>query len=243
MVVNKEGDLELYALHDTPKQAIWSARGDLAISAGQTCRILEGFPDTRIDAEQSDGQQSSQYAYNATPHTSHSRSRDRAESLTRDRSKRKGSVIPTPTPPFPPFFGRGDEDGFPALVSPITARGPTNLAATRPKKGRGFSPSEFKNYDLDQRANYVGESRDGATSGGKRQKEESNDTAGRGVTRGRRLLKGVDHVVEDDISMVMRRRALKGYGLSKVSNLCIFDSYRVTTSLLAAAKQHIYHPR
>lgn len=227
MVVNKEGDLELYALHDTPKQAIWSARGDLAISAGQTCRILEGFPDIRIDAEQPDEQQTSQYAYNATPHTSHSRSRDRAESLTRDRSKRKGSVIPTPTTPF---FGRGDEDGFPALVSPITATGPTNLAATRPKKGRGFSPSEFKNYDLNQRANDVGDSRDGAASGSKRQKQESNDTASRGATRGRRLLKGVDHVVEDDISMVMRRRALKGYGLSKVSDFCIFDSHLVTTS-------------
>jgi hypothetical protein len=229
MVVNKEGDLELYALHDTPKQAIWSARGDLAISAGKTCRILEGNKAT-TEADQWDGQNSSsQYAYNAAPHSSHSRSRDDVESFMRGRgkpAKNSGPVIPTPPTVFPPFFGRGDEDGFPALTSPTT--GPTNLAATRPKKGRGLSPSEFKNYDLNQPAKHVEDmtGRDGILmplSSGKKRKEEGSQN--QSVTRGRRPLgpKGVTLVVEDDISMVMKRRALRGYGLSKVNILPLFD--------------------
>ncbi|KAM6501602.1 hypothetical protein JOM56_001579 [Amanita muscaria] len=40
MVVNKEGDLELYAMHDATKQAVWSARGDLAVAGGDRVRII-----------------------------------------------------------------------------------------------------------------------------------------------------------------------------------------------------------
>ncbi|KAJ8583498.1 hypothetical protein M405DRAFT_884797 [Rhizopogon salebrosus TDB-379] len=43
VVVNRDGDLELYALHDTPNQASWSARGDLAIGTGLGCKVLQGF--------------------------------------------------------------------------------------------------------------------------------------------------------------------------------------------------------
>ncbi|KAF9462363.1 hypothetical protein BDZ94DRAFT_738933 [Collybia nuda] len=218
MVVNKEGDLELYALHDTPKQAIWSARGDLAISAGQMCRVLEGFPEMNIEVEQWEGQNASQYTYSGDPHSSHSQSQDRSESATRGRSKPskdRGPVVPAPPTAFPPFFGRGDEEGFPALTSPVPTTGPTNLAATRPKKGRDFSPADFKHHDLAQRNNNVGDAKDDVTASGRRRKEGGDDQPSRSVTRGRRLPRGVNHVVEDDISMVMKRRALKGYGLSK----------------------------
>ncbi|KAK2460109.1 hypothetical protein APHAL10511_007875 [Amanita phalloides] len=40
MVVNKEGDLELYAMHDAPKQTIWSPRGDLVIGGGNGFKIV-----------------------------------------------------------------------------------------------------------------------------------------------------------------------------------------------------------
>lgn len=40
MVVNKEGDLELYAIHDAPKQTVWSPRGDLAISGGDGFKVV-----------------------------------------------------------------------------------------------------------------------------------------------------------------------------------------------------------
>jgi len=53
MVVNKDGDLELYAVHDTPKQATWSARGDLALGAGLAIKGLNGYHDPEEDDESS----------------------------------------------------------------------------------------------------------------------------------------------------------------------------------------------
>ncbi|KAG6890445.1 hypothetical protein C0992_001638 [Termitomyces sp. T32_za158] len=48
MVVSKDGDLELYAVYDTPKPAVWSSRGDLAIAAGPSCRIVEAPQDDDV---------------------------------------------------------------------------------------------------------------------------------------------------------------------------------------------------
>jgi hypothetical protein len=48
MVVNKDGDLELCTVHDTPKQASWSARGDLVIGAGLGYQVLPGFEDRGV---------------------------------------------------------------------------------------------------------------------------------------------------------------------------------------------------
>ena len=33
-------DLELYAVHDAPKQAVWSARGDLVVSGGDRIKVI-----------------------------------------------------------------------------------------------------------------------------------------------------------------------------------------------------------
>lgn len=48
MVVNKDGDLELYAIYDTPKQPIWSSRGDLAIGAGAGLKIIGDCHNTML---------------------------------------------------------------------------------------------------------------------------------------------------------------------------------------------------
>jgi hypothetical protein len=47
-VVNKEGDLELYAVHHAPKQAMSSTCRDLIISASESCRVIEGFPESSL---------------------------------------------------------------------------------------------------------------------------------------------------------------------------------------------------
>jgi hypothetical protein len=52
MVVNKDGDLELYAIHDTPKQLAWSARGDFALGAGLGLKVLEGYKEGENDDEE-----------------------------------------------------------------------------------------------------------------------------------------------------------------------------------------------
>jgi len=52
MVVNRDGDLELYAIHDTPKQLAWSARGDFALGAGLGLKVLEGYRESENDDEE-----------------------------------------------------------------------------------------------------------------------------------------------------------------------------------------------
>jgi WD repeat-containing protein mio len=211
MVVNTSGDLELYAVHDTPKQAPWSSRGDLAIGAGQSYKIRTGLHDSEPPPEPWDifGMP------NTYPPESISRSDQiREESIIRGRPKHAS-------------FGRGDEDGFPALVSTAT-KGPTNLAATKPGKSRTYSPASFRKYHFEHSAerSIVGRdmpSRDDAVD----QLAQTNGEASRGrnyrVLRDKSVSKvkkqhtrTIHQVVEDDISMVMRNRAIRGYGLSNV---------------------------
>ena len=238
MVVNREGDLELYAMHDMPKQATWSARGDLAISVGQTCRVLQGFPESIL--VQGDD----------PPHRSHSNSRSReADSVLRGRantmansnSRPRTMTDPVIPPPPAPLFGRGDDEGFPALGSGARSGSrsgtPIHMSDMREKRG---------SITLDQWAkrNSVGSTVDGESVNtnatvsaadtvmttresmlnvrNRRSRDDVKTGIGsrsHSMSRGRRMGKGVSRVVEDDISMLMKKRALKGYGLSKV---CIF---------------------
>ncbi|KAJ7895961.1 hypothetical protein B0H14DRAFT_3081117 [Mycena olivaceomarginata] len=238
-----QGDLELYALHDTPKQAIWSSRGDLAISAGQSYRVVPGImADEEMEQEmiQQQEQESSleQFRYAQqqaamladTSSTLDLKSRDRPPTLERGR---------TSLPSFesqPPLFGRGDEDGFPALNAGISATRPSSLSTSRTSlsKSRTFSPASMRRYPYEtpiqksrsqsrtdhkettnpSRTELSSEavpptSTDAATKSRGRSKKANRGGHSRSLSK----LRGIEHVVEDDISMVMRRRCLRGYSI------------------------------
>ncbi|GLB45034.1 putative WD40 repeats [Lyophyllum shimeji] len=199
MVVNKEGDLELYAVHDTPKPTAWSSRGDLALAAGLSCRIIAGALANEGEVTHP-GSSLSGLATGTIPNTG-SGSRSREGSILRGRPK-TGPVVPPP-PQLPnkqaPYFGRGDEDGFPALGSAASARnvGVDHAVNGMTKKGQedaldvssGRAASLTRSTSRPRRA--------GGAKGG---------------------AKVVTLIVENDVSMVMRRRALRGYGLSEPQN-------------------------
>ena len=42
LTVNATGEIELNTIYDTPKQAVWSARGDLAFGAGISYGLIPG---------------------------------------------------------------------------------------------------------------------------------------------------------------------------------------------------------
>lgn len=185
MVVNKDGDLELCAVHDTPKQASWSARGDLVIGAGLGCKVLPGFEDRGVPPQPWDIR---------IEETTTSRGRDKTTSL--------------------PVFGRGDEDGFPALEG--------TAAPSKPVKARTYSPASFRHYPLDQSELSASLSSVGAQttaraeaigpkSNGHQQVEEKSSPRGR-------TSRSVHQAVEDDISMIMRRRTIRGYGLENAKH-------------------------
>ncbi|KAF8893606.1 hypothetical protein BD779DRAFT_1609907 [Infundibulicybe gibba] len=202
MVVNKEGDLELYAIHDTPKQASWSSRGDLIIGAGESLKIIEGFQEEEPPAREPWEVPALAPAPNQGGSARHSQSRSR--SRQREESVRRGRSGGDPVIPPPPIlFGRGDEDGFPALLAPATADAPAQKEnPSTPGKYR-FEYTESSMISLGGGAGDTFSKKKGA------KRRSSGSRAGnskRGV---------VNTIVEDDISMVMRRRTLRGYGIGR----------------------------
>ncbi|KAG6828082.1 hypothetical protein H0H92_009310 [Tricholoma furcatifolium] len=200
MVVNKEGDLELHAVYDTPKPAAWSSRGDLAIAAGPSYRIIEA---SREEDVPDDMLHSTSSLFGHPMGTRGGGSRSREESLMRGREKRPGAVVPPPPlDRHTPLFGRGDEDGFPAL-------GSAGLATARPTPSLSKKTGDALGLSV------------GREAGG-------SSTRNTSVSRSRRTsgLKGVAQIVENDISMVMKRRAIRGYGLfDYMKNLDIVQLY------------------
>ncbi|KAF7331667.1 zinc-ribbon-16 domain-containing protein [Mycena kentingensis (nom. inval.)] len=273
MLVNRDGDLELYALHDTPKQSVWSSRGDLAISAGHTCRVFSGIMEGEAEIEQEFLQQRDregvleQFRQNQQQQSQQEVDvRERARSLTTTSfsstsvvAARRRTVI-SPFGTQPPLFGRGDEDGFPALgtasptqsrtrtASPASGSRRTGTAATRPSsiaqttQSRTYSPASMRRYpygessttqSTTQKSRSLSRARPNSlvsttnsgslVSGPNQQKltlppKKSSPQRARKRSRSRirsdsRTIRGVEHVVEDDISMVMRRRCLRGYSI------------------------------
>ena len=307
MVVNREGDLELYAIHDTPKEIAWSTRGDIAVGAGAGVWVIDGVRDELEEPFESQNQDQVETEladedgayhnerYGPTRGTGKSKERERASRSRSVRTKSRedelgrgrggrGSVSAAPSsvtrrqassarPGRPtqtqaPLFGRGDDDGFPALTSPTGATtaasyaaaaaapptpitqpasstllgpsgssaAPTGLSATRPGKPRTFSPASvrtLRRYSIAPAVDGAGvtagqplglvddlrRDEDRMRSRSRtRRKEKDKDKEGKKV-RDYGNANGVEvinRVVLEDISMVMRRRAKAGYGLSQV---------------------------
>ncbi|OAX31405.1 hypothetical protein K503DRAFT_787848, partial [Rhizopogon vinicolor AM-OR11-026] len=169
-MVNKDADFELYAIHDTPKQASWSARGDLAIGTGPGCKVLPGFEDRGVPPQ---------------PWDVHAEE----ETTTRGRGKTVRQ----------PMFGKGDEDGFPQLGS--------NASPSKVMKARTYSPASFRLYPLEHSVVRTG---DEPKPKGRGQLAEKNSS------RVMHSTQSVSQVVEDDISMMMRRRAIPWIWTSKL---------------------------
>ncbi|KAF7980728.1 hypothetical protein HWV62_36737 [Athelia sp. TMB] len=208
MVVSDNGDLELYAIHDTPKQAPWSARGDLAIGAGRSYKLISGFRDDEPVPEPWDLPTSQHHA-------------TRTESLARSDRTREDSVIRGRSRHF-----LGDEEAFAVLGDGVTAP-PTNLAASRPGKSRTYSPASFRNYHYEHSAEPVAAHvdvkaplRTGNVDQLARGHRETSRARSRrsarekSASRAPKDARGIHRLVEEDISMIMRDRVIRGYGLS-----------------------------
>lgn len=224
MVVSKDGDLEVYAIYDAPKQLAWSSKGSLVLGGGLELKSVEGYKDSESEEDiESDVAQQSNPGRNGNslegPWRSRSRSSaPRAESRVRGR----GSSSYAPRAHMPALFGRGDNDGFPALSAQ-----PMGLSATRPGKPRTYSPASVRQY----RSNERGEpsalqrrslSRTDTIPADEPAKEQPPSTERRKVDRPtlqkvkESRTQVLSNIVQEDISMVMRQRAKAGYGLSQV---------------------------
>ncbi|KAG2365391.1 hypothetical protein BDR07DRAFT_1398968 [Suillus spraguei] len=201
MVVNKDGDLELYAVYDTPKQASWSARGDLIIGAGLGCKVLPGFEDRGVPPQPWDV---------------------RVEETTTSRGITNTTSLPS--------FGRGDEDGFPALES--------KTALSKPVKARTYSPASFRDYPLDQ------SELSASLSTVEKPRSNGHRQVGEKISPGAKALRNVHQAVEDDISMIMRRRTIRGYGLANAKhNAQVVQEDPCSNTMLSELWDWIHHSR
>ncbi|KAH9892448.1 hypothetical protein C8Q73DRAFT_761814 [Cubamyces lactineus] len=232
MLVTKEGDLELYAVHDTPVHPVWSSRGDIALGIGCSYTVISGITDTTPPPEPWDIPM-----HRASLPGSHAHSLERLDlagdmSRMRLRSESPPRVVP------PATFGRGDEEGFPAL-SPSPVRPQADEPTARSGRRRTHSPPAMRQPRFEYAAFSKGK-HDWAHSHGRKHRGETDTQSvhphisfptPRTVTlaldddeprarpsRKAVSLKALQNIVESDISMVMRKRAIRGYGVVNPSH-------------------------
>ncbi|KAL1741594.1 hypothetical protein HDZ31DRAFT_84718 [Schizophyllum fasciatum] len=198
LTVNSAGEIELNTIYDTPKQAVWSSRGDLTFGSGITYGLIPGG----IEQEHI--------------------SKADAASISKQTVEDNG--------PPPALFGRGDEDGFPALghesrlgadskAEKETEGGvaPERDSAERP--ALRYTPSELRVYSTEHQRFVDAQGQEAHAAKSLRQRSESDPPARmQEQARIRRIrhqrASGVASVIQHDVSMLMRSRSLRGYGLS-----------------------------
>ncbi|KIP06122.1 hypothetical protein PHLGIDRAFT_107382 [Phlebiopsis gigantea 11061_1 CR5-6] len=236
MVVNREGDLELYAVHDTPIHTPWSIRGELAIGIGRSYALIPAFHE--VDPHPEPWELDVAPAVPTQQHTPHSI----AKQLASEDVPVRGRGLTSP-----PMFGRGDEDGFPAL--PVSAKVQANLAATRPNPIHAYSPAALKYMRFEHGA---AAKRLNVSPSPARADSALRTALGksRAVPRkvralspiwGRSAEAAMQHVIEEDISMVMRKRVLDGYGLSSPIHNAVLVQDASLESSLAQVWMWIHH--
>jgi hypothetical protein len=226
MAITKDDELETANIHDTPIHVKWSARGNMAIAVGSAYRIFSSVRPGEVVPEPwsihytvvSEGIGGTSFGPSPI-------------AVSRGRSPR--SSLPQPT------FGRGDEDGFPALTSarpspkPSPRSKPSPLPASKPKEGTASpanrsvpaSPYVKGNVELPSSPGPSSLAPPSPASGARNMtgvsKSSERNTSSSRVRNasGRPLRRAIDRtqtLVDEDISMVMRRRVTNGYGLSHV---------------------------
>ncbi len=185
-------------MFDAPKHTAWSPRGDLAIGAGNQYTLV-GVHGTQPVTEPWEVDNSSQEG---------GRDEKSLDRRSAGKQSRPHSRAPSPG------FGRGDKDGFPALVSingsksklgrsssssPAPEKVTGGLSATRDQQAPESPTVQSPNSILPVQ----------------RIPSKSQRVVSYGnVSRGRRH--GNIPAIDNDVTLTMRSRVLQGYGTSNV---------------------------
>jgi SEA/GATOR complex protein SEA4/MIOS len=197
VVVTKDGDLDMQTMCDPP-QPRWSSRGELSIASGQSYQVYQPFRDEEPVAE----------PWTLVPHVPRSQMTSPYGSV---RVRKEGSKEP---------------------VNPRDMPGGVLLNI---HPSRTYSPSSMKHFTLDKFPAPDATPRPGqfllrpenepSEKRGRTFQKEEQKTFSRSLSRGKLSSneRSSRRVITDDISMVIRRRVLKGYGLENVC-LCFSPS-------------------
>lgn len=223
MAFTKDDELETANVHDTPIHVQWSARGNMAIAVGSAYRIFSGVRPGETVPEP--------WSIQPTIVTEGSGFSPFPIEVSRGRSPRLSLYQPT--------FGRGDEDGFPALTSarpspkPSPRFKPSPLPVPKSKEGTispayrsvPASPYSKGNVELPSSPGPAslplpspasGSRHIASTSKSSERNASSSRTRNAGSRAWRRAIDRTQALVDEDVSMIMRQRVIMGYGLSHV---------------------------
>ncbi|KAI0032699.1 hypothetical protein K488DRAFT_49368 [Vararia minispora EC-137] len=184
--VTRDGDLEVVNIHHTPMHAEWSSRGTLAIAVGTSYCLFSGVPQSEVPPE---------HPWSTVPPPEISK----VSSVDRGRTANRHTLA---------TFGRGDEDGFPALTSPLVRLKAIDVDATTLVVR---SPHPQANLPLPEEFDQPPPSKETSHS-------RARSSGRTGTSRSRRAVERVQGVVDEDFSMVARRRVLAGYGLGNLAH-------------------------
>lgn len=120
--------MEVCSAHDTPSNCSWSHRGDLSLALGKSYRIFS----TPKDAGSSPNPWDVPLLHRRSRDASAGSRGQTGDDDQPQNRRRSQSLIP------PATFGRGDEDGFPALMSATMLR--SALDAQRTSQPQGNTP-------------------------------------------------------------------------------------------------------
>jgi hypothetical protein len=225
-------------VYNPPSNCSWSHRGDLSIALGTSYRIFSTpkhagpSPNPwQVPLLHKQSREASTGSKEQTEDDDQSRNRGRSQSLV-----------------FPPTFGRGDEDGFPALNATLLKSAlDANRAQGNAVDGIFIPPSLSRRSAAVTRAPSLRDLRAAAKAHAVAEEPSQTGTPVQSTTADR--LADLDlgfekdpqfvrpsgtnrssqqsahqklrQVLQRDISTIMRWRATKGYGLSNVSS-CIY---------------------
>jgi hypothetical protein len=220
MAITKDDDLETANTHDTPTHVQWCARGSMAVAVGSAYRIFHSVPPGEIIPD----------PWSVVPTIISEGTGIGTFPIEVSRGRPRLSR---------PTFGRGDEDGFPALTSAVQSPKPSPRVKSSPLpalkgtaspahrsvpaspylKGSAELPSSPGPASLApvSRQTTVGSKPSESSASVSRARSASGRPWRRAVDR---AVDRVQALVDEDISMVMRRRVIKGYGLGYVRFMC-----------------------
>jgi SEA/GATOR complex protein SEA4/MIOS len=199
-VVTKDGDLDMQTMYDPP-QPRWSARGELSIASGRSYQVYQPFRDEEPISE----------PWSVVPHETRPQVTSPNGSVRGRKEAKEASKEP---------ISLGDGSSVLLAVRPSRTYSPASMRRftqnmspapdATPRPGQFALRPENEPSEKRGRAPQQGETKTFSRSLSRSKLSSDERSSRRGIT--------------DDISMVIRRRALKGYGLENVCLLLLQTS-------------------
>ncbi|KAJ3748918.1 hypothetical protein DFH05DRAFT_1388833 [Lentinula detonsa] len=235
VVVSQSGEIAIQSVYDAAQTLAWSSHGDMLY--GPLESVNNDDTNTAFGVihgchEEQENREIDEHGQNTTVgqvFSSVARSRSNSKPFAAsgpdglpERGRARNPVDFQEVPSSPALFGRGDAEGFPALSHPNSGPISANLAATKPVDGyaenkRTFSPAAALRVPLHSTNTLSPTSNNSAIPSNRFstsveiQKPVAAAIQNQSTVDGRKS--SIAHVALNDVSVLMRRRALQGYSI------------------------------